>query len=102
MVEGKRLRNFLLNCWRPMRLGSRSNRTELESTQRLANGDFTFELFADTVTFNIERSTDLQTWAEPGAITVTAPNFPGTTFSDNNAHGLSNAFYRVKKRRRIL
>ena len=54
-------------------------------------------ILCDTGTFKIDRSTDLQTWTGVGAITVTTPNFPGTPFTDTNAHGLSKAYYRVKQ-----
>ena len=67
-----------------------------KSAQRLADGEFLFEIFADAGTFKVMRSTDLQTWTEAGIITVTTPNFPGTPFTDTNAHGLSTAFYRVR------
>ena len=69
----------------------------MNRVRELANGDFAFELFADAGTFKVERSSDLQTWTEAGTITVTTPNFPGTPFTDTNAHGLSKAFYRVKQ-----
>ena len=68
----------------------------LKSVRQLANGDFAFELFADTGTFTVLRSTDLQTWTEGGTITVTTPNFPGTPFTDTVAHAQGKAFYRVK------
>ena len=68
----------------------------LRSGRQLANGDFAFELFADTGTFTVLRSTDLQTWTEIATTTITTPNFPGTAFTDTSAHLQQKAFYRVK------
>ena len=68
----------------------------IKTPQRAANGDFSFELFADSGTFDIFRSTDLKSWTSVGSITVTTPNYPGNAFIDTTGHGLDNAFYEVR------
>src|SRR5439155_17022261 len=68
----------------------------LKSPQRTGSGDFNFELFADTGTFSLFRSTDLKNWTSIGSITITTPGYPGNVFTDMTAHALNRAFYEVR------
>jgi Leucine-rich repeat (LRR) protein len=68
----------------------------IRSPQRTVGGDFSFELFADTGTFNVFRSTDLTNWVAAGSITVSTPNYPGTTFTDTGGQSLGEAFYQIR------
>jgi hypothetical protein len=68
----------------------------MKTPQRTGNGDFSFELFADTGTFNIFRSTDLKTWTGVGSIIVTTPSYPGNPFTDGTGHGLEASFYELR------
>jgi hypothetical protein len=68
----------------------------IKSAQANPSGDFSFELFADAGTFSLFRSTDLTNWALAGSITVTAPNYPGTTYNDTTSHSLGRVFYQIR------
>ena len=68
----------------------------LKCPQRTGSGDFYFELFADTGTFSVFRSTDLKNWTSIGSITITTPGYPGDAFTDMTAHALDRAFYEVR------
>jgi hypothetical protein len=69
----------------------------LRSSNRMESGEFAFEIFADIGAFTVLRSTDLKTWTEIGSITVVAPNYPGTSFTDTTARDQSKAFYQLRK-----
>ena len=63
----------------------------------MESGEFAFEIFADVGSFTVLRSTDLKTWTEVGSITVMAPNYPGTSFTDTIARDQSRAFYQLRQ-----
>src|SRR5258705_307962 len=68
----------------------------IKSPQRTVSGDFSFEVFADTGTFSVFRSTDLTNWTAAGSVTVGTPNYPGTAFTDTMLEGPGKVFYEIR------